>query len=82
MTNIKNDPVTCHCDTSLQLLSARDEFFNDITYDIGFLQSVPKNIRRLINNRTKAYCLIVKISLILSKGQPDLDFDTKIIEIR
>ena len=40
-----------------------------------------KSARRLINNRTKAYCLIFKISFIWNKAQPNLDFDFKITEI-
>ena len=36
-----------------------------------------KNVRHFINNRTKAYCLIFKISLISNNAQPDSDFETE-----
>ena len=34
----------------------------------------------IINNRTKIYCLIFKVSLVLNRAQPYLDFDTKILK--
>ena len=40
-----------------------------------------KNARRLINNRTKDFCLIFNISFILDRAQPKLDFTIKIVEI-
>ena len=44
----------------------------------------PEKARRLLNNGTKTYCLIYKISFILNKAQPEpnLDFGTKINEIQ
>ena len=42
---------------------------------------VPKRVLRLINNRTKGFCLIFKISFVLDKVCPKLDFEIKIVEV-
>ena len=45
------------------------------------LPGVPKKYRRLSKNRTKAFCLIFRLSLLLDKAYPNLDFDIKIVKI-
>ena len=37
------------------------------------MPSVPKNVLRLINNRTKAFHLISEMFSVLDKGDPNLD---------
>ena len=49
---------------------------------LSLLAGVPKNHRRLINNRTKVFCLILRISFILHKTYFTLDFEINIVEIR
>ena len=39
------------------------------------LSEIPKKFLRLINNRTKVFC-------IFNSTYPNLDFETKIVEIR
>ena len=41
------------------------------------IPGVPKKYRCLINNRTKAFCLIPKISFCLNKTQIKSHFETK-----
>ena len=53
-----------------------------LIYKLVALPGVPKKYRRLINNRTKVFCLIFRISSILNKTYPYLDFEIKIVEIR
>ena len=36
---------------------------------------VTKKVLRLIDNRTKAFCLISEMFFVLNKGDPNLDFD-------
>ena len=37
--------------------------------------------RRLTNNRTKVFCLIVIFFSVLNRAYPNLDFKTKIVQI-
>ena len=41
---------------------------------LSLLPGVPKKYRRLINNRTKVFCLILRISFILDKACLNLNF--------
>ena len=40
-----------------------------------------EKFRRLINHKTKVFWLILNIFSILNKKCPDLDFETKIVQI-
>ena len=51
-------------------------------YLLNIILGVPKRYRRLINNRTKVFGLIFRISFILHKSYPNLDFEIKIAKIR
>ena len=42
---------------------------------------IPKKYRRLINNTTNVFSLISRISFILDKAYPNLDFEIKVDEI-
>ena len=42
----------------------------------------PKKEPHLINNRTKLLCSLFKFFSILNKAYPNLDFETRIVEIR
>ena len=41
-----------------------------------------KKVLRLMNNKTKGFCSIFRISFVLNKIYPNLDFEIKIAEIR
>ena len=48
-----------------------DTFF----WDTLHIPSVPKKVPCLINNRTKAFCLISEMLFALDERDPKLDFD-------
>ena len=56
-----------------------------LTLSISRAKQVPgvsKNCGRLINNRTKAFYLIFKISIVLNKAYPILGFKIIIVKIQ
>ena len=46
------------------------------------LLGVPKKVKRLIDHRTKGFCSVIKFSFDLSRKHLNLDFGTKIAQIR
>ena len=46
------------------------------------LLEIQKKFLRLINNRTKVFCLILRNFCIFNRTYPNLDFEIKIVEIR
>ena len=46
-----------------------------------YLPSDPKNVRCLVNNRSKVFRSIFKIFLVLNRTRPKLGFGTKTNEI-
>ena len=46
------------------------------------IPDIPRNYRRLINNRTTVFCLMLIFVSVLNKAYRTLDVDTKIVKIR
>ena len=53
--------------------------FNGIIFSCKCTAGCPKKYRCLINNGTKAFCLIFKLPSILVEAYPNLDFESKIV---
>ena len=51
-------------------------------FPVSFIPGVPKKCQHLINNKTKAFCLISKLFYILNEAYLNLDFEAKTVEIR
>ena len=70
---------TCWTSPSVSLLPLPPSPYSNRS---SCLRVSQKTYRRLINNRTKAFCSIFQYFSILNKAHPKLDSETKIAEIR
>ena len=79
--------MQCHSNVEAQDRRIKEEQFPCFQYlpliETGVnIPDVPKKYRRLISNRTKVFCLIFRISFIVTVAYLNLDFEIKSVEIR